>query len=132
MDEDALLAKLIDVETSLTDDGRRLTTAEYRRRLQEWREREPDIEYRCSIPSTVSQRVFVGMCLRYGLVPYMRSRGKSLCVRAPDGFVREVLWPEFDVLTRVVEDALCDVAERVVESWTGESLGRRQQKLDLR
>ncbi|RPI58049.1 MAG: hypothetical protein EHM50_11190 [Lysobacterales bacterium] len=58
MDEAALVTRLHDVDAALAR-GEPTATAESRRKvLAEWHQREPDIEFRCSMPSTVSQRVF--------------------------------------------------------------------------
>jgi hypothetical protein len=99
-------------------------TAESRRKaLSEWRQREPDIEFRCSIPDSVSQRVFGAVCLRYGLEIYARRRKTAtICVRAPRGFVQEVLWPEFEAIASVVSRTVSAAVERVMEQWSGVSL----------
>jgi hypothetical protein len=124
VDEAALLTKLRAADAALA------VSADSRRELlAEWRQREPDIEWRCSVPSTVSQRVFGAVCLRYGLIVYVRRRGTStICVRAPRGFVKEVLWPEFEAITHVVEQAVCDAVERVLERWSEMPLGIIKQQ----
>lgn len=101
----------------------RATAEERAAVLAERSRREAEIEWRCSIPRTVSQRVFGAVCLRYGLVIYVRRRSSSTkCVRVPRGFLCEVLWPEFEAISEVVEDAICDAIERVIEHWSGLSL----------
>jgi hypothetical protein len=119
MDETALVTKLRQVDAALRSAG----PEERAKLLAEWRQRERDIEWRCSIPSTVSQRVFDAVCFRYGLHTYVRRRDSStICVRAPRGFLQEVLWPEFEALTDVVERDVGDAIERVIERWAGISL----------
>lgn len=122
MDEASLLTKLQEAERRLSMPADR-SLAAYRARLHDWRLREADIEYRCALPSPVSQIVFGAMCLRYGLAPYRRSRRTAtVCVRAPRGFVHDVFWPEFEMVAHVVEQALCDTTRRVMERWAGVSL----------
>jgi hypothetical protein len=122
MDEDALLARLREVEARFPPGGTLGSVTACRQQLADWRQREADIEYRCSVPGAASQRVFGAVCLRYGLIPYRRSRGTStICVRAPRTFVREILWPQFEAMAAAVEQSLCEVVERVMESWSGVS-----------
>lgn len=119
MDETDLVTRLREVDARVTRaDARSLE--DRRKLLADWRQREADIEWRCSVPSTVSQRVFGAVCLRYGLIIYVRRRGTStVCVRAPRGFMKEVLWPEFEAITHVVEQHVGDSVERVMERWSG-------------
>jgi hypothetical protein len=68
----------------------------------------------------VGQRVFGAVCLRYGLEIYARRRNTStICVQAPQGFVRQVLWPEFEAIVNVVSETVGDAVERVMEKWSG-------------
>lgn len=122
MDEDALVCQLREVEARFAPGQQPRSVQECRAELRQWREREEDIEYRCSIPNAVADRIFGGVCLRYGLVPYRRSRGTStVCIRAPRGFVREILWPQFEAMAKLVEQSFCEIAERVTEKWSGVS-----------
>ena len=47
-----------------------------------------------------ARQLLVALCRRYGLQPYRypRMHRQSLVVRAPAGFVRSLLWPEFEQL----------------------------------
>ena len=102
-------------DTSLKD--------EYRRQLAEWRTREPDIEFQCSVPGGTPQVVFTGVCVVYGLVPYRKARQRktTMSVRAPRSFVHELFWPQFEALAGAVEKGLCRVVERTMASWSGVS-----------
>jgi hypothetical protein len=120
VDEVLLVKRLREIDRTLA----RGATAESRRKaLSEWRQREPDVEFRCSIPDSVGQRVFGAVCLRYGLEIYAKRRNTStICVQAPRGFVRQVLWPEFEAIVNVVSESVGDAVERVMERWSGLSL----------
>ena len=49
--------------------------------------------------------LFLALCRRYGLSPYRlhRQRRNTVMVRAPRGFVDQVLWPEFGELDRALQ-----------------------------
>jgi hypothetical protein len=100
---------------------------EYRRRLAEWRAREPDMELQCTVPAGTPQSVFTGLCVIYGLVPYRRPRMRktTICVRAPRGFLYGLFWPQFEALARAVEEHLCEVVRRAMEQWSGQSFEDR-------
>jgi hypothetical protein len=114
MDEDAVVTKLEKV-------WRARVTCGTREQLEQWRQREPDMEHRLSIPTPTSQRLLVLVCKRYGLSVYRRPRLRSstLCVKAPAGFMGEVLWPLFEAMARVVEDAADEATNRIMDRWSG-------------
>jgi hypothetical protein len=131
MDDDALLlivrvaaAQYVPVDKAVAGTGLK---DEYRRRLAEWRMREPDIEFQCTVPAGTPQVVFTGLCVVYGLVPYRRARQRktTMCVRAPRAFVHELFWPQFEALAVAVEEELCRVVRHTMESWSGVSSDER-------
>lgn len=112
MDEDALVAKLEQIwRESVADDPR----AELRR----WREREPDKKHALSVPTAATQHLLALVCNRYGLRVYRapRKRSTTLCVDAPAGFVREVLWPPFSSMALLLEEQTHQFLEGVIERW---------------
>jgi hypothetical protein len=115
MDEDAVVARLAQVWRAEASDDPRA-------QLAEWRKRETDREYRLSIRTPASQRLMVLVCERYGLKPYRlpRQRSSTICVEAPDGFVREILWPTFETMAHLVEDALDEITGRILARWSGQ------------
>jgi hypothetical protein len=124
MDEDALVEALHKIERTLARGGA-VGTEACRAELAGWREREPDHEFRMSVPTPTAQRVLVGWCHRYGLTPYRtpRQRQTTICVRVPRGFMNEVMWPRVEAMSDVIDDAATDAARRIVERWSGASLG---------
>jgi hypothetical protein len=87
-----------------------------RARLAELERRDPPIEIQFSMPDQWSRRLFVALCRRYGLTPYRyrRQRHTTVVVRAPRGFVGEVLWPEFEELNEALRSYLNEVTLRVI------------------
>src|ERR1700730_11595793 len=87
-----------------------------RERLAELRRQDPSIEMQFSMPDQWSRHLFLALCRRYGLRPYRyhRQRRNTVMVRAPKGFIDEVLWPEFAELNRALGAYLLEVTLRVV------------------
>jgi hypothetical protein len=87
-----------------------------RARLAELGRRDPPIEMQFSIPDRWARHLFLALCRRYGLAPYRyrRQRRHTMMVRAPKGFIDQVLWPEFAELNRELETYLHEVTLRVI------------------
>ncbi len=87
-----------------------------RARLAELGRRDPPIEMQFSMPDRWSRHLFLALCRRYGLAPYRyhRQRRNTVMVRAPQGFIDQVLWPEFSELGRALEIYLHEVTLRVI------------------
>src|SRR5450631_1601525 len=70
--------------------------ARVRARLAEFGERDAPIEMQFSMSDQWSRRLFAALARRYGLKPYRlpRQRRNTVMIRAPQGFVDQVLWPE--------------------------------------
>ena len=63
-----------------------------------------------------SRQLFVALCRRYGLRPYRYPRQKrtTVMLRAPNGFLDTVLWPEFLELERALRAHLQGVTTRII------------------
>jgi len=87
-----------------------------RARLADLQRRDPPIEMQFSLPDQWSRRLFLALCRRYGLEPYRlyRQRLTTVMLRAPKGFVEQVLWPEFRELNQALMQYLNDVTIRVI------------------
>jgi hypothetical protein len=85
-----------------------------RGRLAELGQRDPPIEMQFSMPDRWSRHSFLALCRRYGLAPYRyhRQRHTAIMVRAPKGFIDQVLWPEFSELDRALQIYLHEVTLR--------------------
>ena len=87
-----------------------------RARLGEFQETEGPIEMKFSLPDAWSRRLFVALSRRYGLKPYRypRQRRTTVMLSAPERFINETLWPEFQELNQVLVDYLSQVTERII------------------
>jgi hypothetical protein len=79
-----------------------------RARLTELGHKDSAVEMQFSMPDQWSRHLFLALCRRYGLSrlsPYRlrRQRRHTVMVRAPRGFVDQVLWPEFGELDRALQ-----------------------------
>jgi hypothetical protein len=85
-------------------------------RLAELGRRDPPVEMQFSMPDQWSRHLFLALCRRYGLQPYRlyRQRRNTVMVKAPKGFIDDVLWPEFNELNRTLQDYLQDVTLRII------------------
>jgi IstB-like ATP binding protein len=87
-----------------------------RARLAELGQRDPSVEIQFSMPDQWSRHLFLALCRRYGLKPYRlhRQRRNTVMIRAPKGFIDQVLWPEFTELDRALQAYLHEVTLRVI------------------
>jgi hypothetical protein len=87
-----------------------------RAKLLELERREPAAEMQFSVPDQWSRHLFVALCRRYGLKPYRyrRQRRTTVMVRAPRGFIEQVLWPEFRDLDGDLQAYLHEVTLKVI------------------
>ena len=87
-----------------------------RARLTELGQRDPPIEIQFSMPDQWSHHLFLALCRRYGLKPYRlhRQRRNTVMIRAPKGFIDQVLWLEFTELDRALQAYLHEVTLRVI------------------
>ena len=87
-----------------------------RGRLAELGQRNPPVEMQFSMPDRWSRHLFLALCRRYGLAPYRyhRQRRNTIMVRAPKGFIEQVLWPEFSEFDRALQIYLHEVTLRVI------------------
>ena len=87
-----------------------------RARLGEFRDTEGPIEMKFSLRDAWSRQLFVALSRRYGLKPYRypRQRRTTVMLSAPERFINETLWPEFQELNQVLVDYLSQVTERII------------------
>jgi hypothetical protein len=90
--------------------------ARVRARLAELSQLDPPVEIQFSMADQWSRHLFLALCRRYGLQPYRlyRQRRNTIMVRAPRGFINQVLWPEFTELDRTLRSYLHDVTLRII------------------
>ena len=121
--EQSLREKLRKIEAlfaGAATDGERLAAGaaaeRIRTRLGTAASQEKAIEVKFSIPDMWSRRLFVALCRRYGLRPfrYRRMHRQTIVIRAPNSFVDQVLWPEFEELSAALTAYLSEITERVI------------------
>ncbi|MBV6430896.1 MAG: hypothetical protein IANPNBLG_01016 [Bryobacteraceae bacterium] len=121
--EDELRHKLRRIEAlfaGATTEGERLAAAaamdRIRRRLREAEKVEQPAEFKFTLADEWSRRLFVALCRRYGLDPYRyrRQRHTTVMVRAPQSFIQETLWPEYQEIQRALEEYLLQATNRII------------------
>jgi hypothetical protein len=82
-----------------------------RDRLRVAERSERPIEMRFSLPDPWSRQLFVALARRYGLRPYRyrRQRRTTIMLTAPQGFVDQILWPEFVQINEALTEYLADI-----------------------
>ena len=93
----------------------------YARQVEVWRQRDGEREEVCSTGDATGGWLLLRLCARYGLPAYRRRRQKltTLTVRAPQGFVPKVLWPQFQAMVQVFAAARVEVDNEILVSWLG-------------
>ncbi len=121
--EQALREKLRKIEalfagaaTGGERDAAGAAAARIRMRLERDAGRESAVELRFSLPDTWSRQLFIALCRRYGILPfrYRRMHRQSVVILAPNGFVDQVLWPEFEALDAALSAWLAEITERLI------------------
>ena len=77
---------------------------------------DPPVEMQFSLQDQWSRRLFLALCRRYDLKPYRlyRQRLTTVMLRAPRGFIEEVLWPEFRALNAALVQYLDEVTTQII------------------
>ena len=123
MDESQLIENLKLVEAlhaGATTEGEKVAAERARQRildrLQDLEQVDPPIEYRFSMGDMWSRKVFVALLRRYGIRPY-RFRGQrhtTVMAQVSKSFVDETLWPEFQEISKNLQNYLKEVTDRVI------------------
>ena len=122
-DEAALLDKLRKIEAlhAGTSHGGERDAAAFaaeriRQRLADWRKLERDIELQYSLPDPWTRSLFIALCRRYGLTPFRhpRQRASTVCVKAPEPFHKNTLWPQFQALSAALRVHLKAITDQVI------------------
>jgi hypothetical protein len=87
-----------------------------RARLKETTGKEKTVEIRFSLPDPWSRQLFIALCRRYGIRPYRypRMRRQSIVISAPQSFIDDVLWSEFEQINDALVDYLAEITDRVI------------------
>ena len=77
---------------------------------------QPLPETKFTLVDQWQRRLFLALCRRYGLQPY-RYKGQrhtTVMLRAPQPFVQQTLWPEFQALQEALHSYLDEATERII------------------
>ncbi len=137
MNEDDLIRKLSSIEALFAGaktPGERvaadLAKERIRARLKEFEQRDPPIEYRFTLSSMWSKKLFVALLRRYDIRPYRykRQRHTTVMARVSVSFVEDTLWPEFVELNKALHAHLDEITNRVIH----ESIFAGDAELEIR
>jgi hypothetical protein len=87
-----------------------------RARLQQAQQTGRVIEMQFSLSNHWSRQLFIALCRRYGLEPfrYRRQRQTTVMLKAPEVFIHETLWPQYQKLNEVLTQYLSDITDRLI------------------
>ncbi|MFQ5561790.1 MAG: hypothetical protein ACE5FU_14575 [Nitrospinota bacterium] len=87
-----------------------------KRRLEEYKQLDPPVEYKFSLNNFWSRKLFVALLRRYDLKPYRRYRQRhtTVLVKVSQKFVDDTLWPEFLELDRALLEHLDKITARII------------------
>jgi hypothetical protein len=123
MDEARLVDKLRLIEAlfaGATTPGEKVAAERARgrilERLEQLEREAPPVEYRFTMADMWSRKVFVALLRRYGIQPfrYTGQRYTTVMARVTKRFVDETLWPEFQEISKNLQDFLSEVTDRVI------------------
>jgi hypothetical protein len=109
------------VETALTRIMARLAEAQRTAR---------SVELQFSIADRWSRQLFLALARRYGLrrYRYPRQRRTAVILQAPDSFLRNVLWPEFEALKEALVGYLAEVTARIIRDEVDGETGEAEER----
>ena len=123
MNEKELIEKLQKIEAlfaGAATTGERISAElakeRIKRRLSEIIPENPPVEYKFTFPDQWNRKVFLALLRRYDLKPY-RFKGQrytTVMVQVPEKFVDDTLWPEFQELSKQLEEYLSKTTERII------------------
>jgi hypothetical protein len=101
-----------------------------RARLRSAEHMAEPVEMQFSLGDPWTRQLFVALARRYGLRPYRlyRQRRTTVMLRAPEPFIREVLWPEFEQLSAALTGYLTDVTERIIREEVHGETGEAEER----
>ena len=81
-----------------------------------------------------SRQLFLALARRYGLRPYRypRQRRTTVMLQAPESFLRDVLWPEFEALNEALVGYLAEVTARIIRDEVHGETGDAEERAEPR
>ena len=101
-----------------------------RARLRSSAQTVEPVEMQFSLGDPWTRQLFVALARRYGLRPYRhyRQRRTTVMLHAPEPFIREVLWPEFEQLSAALTGYLTEVTERIIREEVHGETGEAEER----
>jgi hypothetical protein len=89
---------------------------------------------RFSIADPWSRQLFVALARRHDLRPYRypRQRRTTVMLQAPESFLREVLWPEFEALNEALVGYLAEMTARIIRDEVHGETGDAEERAEPR
>lgn len=71
---------------------------------------------RFSLADPWSRQLFIALARRYGLRPYRyrRQRRTTIMLTAPQGFLDQILWPEFVQINEALSEYLAEITKKII------------------
>jgi hypothetical protein len=100
-----------------------------RKRLGKASGKEKSVELKFSIPDVWSRQLFIALCRRYGLRPFRHRRmhRQSILIKAPQSFMEQVLWPEFQELNAALIAYLSEITQKVIREEVHKETGEAEE-----
>jgi hypothetical protein len=91
--------------------------------------KECAVELKFSLPDLWSRQLFIALCRRYGIRPFQHRRmhRQSIMIKAPQSFVEQVLWPEFQELNAALIGYLSEITEKVIREEVHRDTGEAEE-----
>jgi len=90
------------------------------------------IEMSFRLPDHWNRRLFLALCRRYGIKPYRyaRQRHSTVVLRAPESFIRKTLLPEFEEISRALNEYLDNATEQIIREEVFGDAGEAEEKVE--
>lgn len=91
------------------------------------------IEYTFTLGDQWSRQLFVALCRRYDLKPYRyaRQRYTTVMVKVPEAFVDEVLWPQYQALSKELMAYLEQATAKIISEEVHRDTTEAQEVVQL-
>ena len=92
------------------------------KRIKEYQLLDPPKEWQYSFNNQYEKQLFKALLQRYGLQPYRYKRQKytTVMVLVSETFSKEVLWPEFVEMNKILRKYLDEMTDKVIKQATGQ------------
>ena len=94
---------------------------------------DPSLEYTFTFGDRWTKQLFMASCRRYALRPYRyaRQRYTTVMVRVPKSFVDDVLWPQYEALSKELGEYLDQATEKIISEEIHQDTTEAQEIVQL-